>query len=191
MAIAELVLKYLGVVIWPAVVLVAIIVFRHPLAQLVGRVTEASALGATIKFAQAAKEAATLSEAIPDPPEPTPNPSEPLPDQRPYQSVIGQMFTEWVFVEISANRAIGRVSQGSFHTQEAIFNELLRGAFISQETWDVARRLRKLRNEIAHGKVGFVTADAADDFIQASRKLVKVLDGIGRPALPGEGKLGR
>lgn len=51
MDIARLVLDYLKILIWPAVVLVGILVFRQQLQDLTGRVTRASVLGMEIEAA--------------------------------------------------------------------------------------------------------------------------------------------
>lgn len=186
MAIAELVLKYFAVVIWPAVVLVAIVVFRMQLASLFSRITEATVPGATLKFAQEAKEAATLSEAIPDPPEPGP---EGAPKEQRFQPVLDQVLMAWIEVEVSANSAIGRVSQGRFRGNSQIFDELRRSGFISPDTWRVARQLRDLRNRLVHTGDVNLTAAAADDFVTASHKLVKILNSIGDPSLTSGGTL--
>jgi hypothetical protein len=65
MELANLVLEYLRVLVWPILVVVLVVLLRHRLVQLLARLTQASLPGGVdLSFSQEAREAVSLSDLV-------------------------------------------------------------------------------------------------------------------------------
>ncbi|QFY09566.1 hypothetical protein GBF35_25550 [Nonomuraea phyllanthi] len=57
-------LEYLKVLVWPAIAIIAIVLFRNPLQGLIGRISKVGAAGAEVEFGQAEEALRQADEAI-------------------------------------------------------------------------------------------------------------------------------
>ena len=176
--------------IWPAVVIVVLLVLRTELPALVKRLSRFSAGGIEAVFADQVAATSDLAEvAAPDAPAELPDAAggtlvrEPtLADLEEEAAVhpVGAMVRAWNLVERVVDFRSGPV-HGSF---DKMIRFLREDGLLTEEMLAVARRLNTLRNMVIHGQV-IPTPAEAKEFITAAWRLAAFIDrppGSGRPS---------
>lgn len=178
MEIAELVLKYLQALAWPAVAILALVHFRGQIAALLTRVTEASMFGATLKLEKNAERAAAASEELPELAEAPQETGDTAPDPPRDSSDLGRVVFEWRAVESTARQLALHYDfpRAAQYNVRNIVRELGVRHMVSPETERLAAQLQLLRNRIIHDHDNFeLTPSFADSFVEAARNLNSAL----------------
>lgn len=185
---AELVLEYLRVLVWPAVVVFAIIMFRSRIAELLDRLREASILGNKMTFgdkeAKAVEEQSTKllketgQEALSVP---AMSPAEMVSWTEANDSELGKMVAAWIQLEHITNKKADELRigfrKGNVGRVVETFADmhLVAGGWVGQ-----AERLQKICNRLFHGDMS-LTAAGAESFISAVRDLTAVINAVSAP----------
>jgi hypothetical protein len=180
--IAELVLEYLKVLAWPAVVLGAVVLFRRSLIRLLGRIREASAFGATVRLEEEAEQVAEASRQIPE----TQDSSQNVPqvDADPAWAASddhalgsGRMLLAWSRLENMAGYAASLIGADQHLSVSRVLQRLSSRGLLSAEAVGVARGLQAIRNQLVHATNDiFLTTATVNDFVTASRELAAALE---------------
>jgi hypothetical protein len=157
----EFVSTLIGDLIWPFVVLAAIVVFRRPLAELIGRVKSYEGLGQKVTFGEELADAEfSVNEAVesikPDTEEPEKRAAaEPSPLVREAEAnpsfVVIQAWEQLSaeLEELVAAAFPDRVPRG---TLAGWLPDLQRRDMVNTDFVKAVRELRELRNKVAHGR---------------------------------------
>lgn len=185
MDVAELVLDYLKVLIWPAVVLTALLMFRNQLRSLFARIVEASGFGATLKLEQNAARAAEASEAIPElasaPELPQPGENEQIPPT----DHVGRLLVTWNRLESVARNTAERLDlpPNAGRNLGVLSYQLRKRGLISDEVVGVARELQGIRNRVVHELDDLrLSPSFVNDFTEAANNLERVFRSVEAPA---------
>ncbi len=179
-------LEYVRVLAWPAVVLVAAVMFRSPVSDLLDRVVEASGFGGKLKMIEASMRRAVAeskveASAVPDTVEDAESASEIESASASVDSNIGKILVTSVFLEKEARDAV--VRSGANHVPgsfRAAVQFLHTQGLIGVESFDAAMKLADTRARVAHNVWGDLNDKIADDFVHAATNLRKVFAAIGR-----------
>lgn len=184
MDIADIVLDYLEVVAWPAVVLAVIIMFRTSIRTALGRLTELSGFGGSARFdAESAAifdRIAVMSAAqgVADDtphgaPQSTPE-NHPRSQEKPRTASLDDVLKHWAALEASLAILLGHSGEpfGSRSTEELVLEGVQTKA-ISLDTANLVLDLHRLRDEFVHSHGP--SARAADDFVRSVQALRRVL----------------
>ena len=172
----EAVVTVLTSLIWPAVVVFAVLILRKELAGLVARLSRLTAPGIEAEFgAEVAATAAIAEAVVPDPAGELRERPEPLAPQPTFKDLqkeavlhpVGAIVRAWgVVLSVLPSASIGVVS-----TNPAItFKALYEAGTISDEMFAVSNRLRMLRNQVVHGGT-IPSAAEAEEFVSAAWRL--------------------
>jgi len=165
MKVAELVLSYLRVLAWPAVVISLGFLFRNQISALIGRVEEASAFGASFRLAKRAEQAEKASFSSPDRVTarsgvPAGEESEPRPVLATEEVV--DVLRAWQELEETARRAGDQMGVANRHRPLPVFiaERMAANGWVSSDTVRLARELTQARNELIHENVDVSSATA-------------------------------
>lgn len=190
---AELVLDYVRTLAWPGVTVVALVLFRGPLGDLIDRITEFSAFGAAAKFEDRANRAARAGSSLPDlagandVSDATPRrrrkvsvtaPPAEITLVAPQGSVLtdnlGRVVGQWLEVERVA-RTIGETLDLPFGQRtnvRTVTRTLQKQNKVSQELVSLAEDLQSIRNDLVHGNRAIpLTPIATESLVAAMRNL--------------------
>jgi hypothetical protein len=174
---AQEVLSYIRVLVWPTVVLVAVLLFRPQLAKLIGRITEVSAAGALVKFSEEVDQlvdkadslrrevagiALVRSEARPN------LDSLPLPEEP-----IASFLAAYRELEVAARDA-APAAGGTSPLLIPVLKGLQEQTLVPESAVEVGEELRSIRNQVAHG-FQRLTPDDAQGLVAAARSLNEVI----------------
>ena len=184
MELARLVLDYLRVLAWPAVLIVAVFFFRVQLGSLVERVTEASAFGGTVKLESQARQ---VQEAVASFSSPgsldrktASGQNETGNRQNDGISSVGNIVRAWAEVEIVAKRIYEQMGnqprRGVFVLR--VVEDLVSRELISPDAAGVVRELFEIRNKLVHDPSVVLTANAADALLIAIKNFRITLENI-------------
>jgi hypothetical protein len=148
---------------------VALALFRTQLSSLLGRVTEASVLGASLKLARSAERAADVSGALPE--LDRPGAASAAATDRPRTS-LGRMTLEWDELAAAARALRERTGLHGSGSVAGTLGEARELGAISSEAAALARDLEAIRDGVMQAPRGSaVTTSTVDDFIEATRRL--------------------
>ncbi|WP_353807872.1 hypothetical protein [Agromyces sp. SYSU T00194] len=181
MEIAELVLAYIKVLVWPLVVVLALLLFRRQFARMFGRVIEARGFGAMLKLTEDVAEAAEVSESLPELAEAPELPSEPAGSGPLPEDQAGRMLFAWNRLESAAvltARRLGLSPMASLNLG-VLARELQDRDLVGAKTANLMRDLQGVRNKLVHASVDLHVGEGfADDFVDALGNLERVLRAI-------------
>lgn len=185
---AELVLEYIKVLVWPAVVVIAIVMFRTRISELLDRLKEASFLGNKMTFGDKEMKAAedesvkllkeTGQEALTVP---AMSPADMVSWTDVNDSELGKMVAAWIQLEHIANRKADELGiglrKGNVGRVVATFADmrLVASGWVTQ-----AERLQQIRNRLFHGDMS-LTAAGAESFISTVHNLTAVINAVSAP----------
>jgi hypothetical protein len=178
------VLAYLQTLVWPSVVVAGIVIFRRQLGNLIPRISEISAAGASVKFAEEVTELADKANSLArDVIEKVPDSAQ-LPSPPPAIEPTALFLEAYRELERSARDAAPAADvKGPNPTPMRVIQALARKGSIPDETVAVADELRKIRNDVAHG-VRRLDAIDAENLANTARSLALIcIASIPRPDL--------
>ncbi|GAA3212980.1 hypothetical protein [Microbacterium terregens] len=182
MEIALLVLEYLKVLVWPAVVMVGILIFRRSLRALISRIRKGSGWGVAIELEGDADQLAAESVQLPELKGKTHSQTEDPPQGSDRESRLGRVLTAWSAVEREAAALASRLGLIPRTNLGVLSRELLAKDLVSGETAKVMNGLQQLRNRIVHTADTVDLTDATvEDFVLTSRNLSGVLSALQPP----------
>jgi hypothetical protein len=171
---------------WPVVVLVVVLVLRGEIGKLITRLTRFSGGGVEAEFQQQVEAVSALASAIaPDTPQELPRASQreasPLqPDPALDDLVreaeahpVGAMVRAWNMVEARTDMLVASASSRPPSAAFAMKDLRLAGN-ISEDLYQLGRRLADLRNRVVHGEAT-PTRDDAREFVTAAWRLASEL----------------
>ncbi|MFJ4996538.1 hypothetical protein ACIP5T_00150 [Microbacterium sp. NPDC088619] len=184
MKLATLLLDYLKVIVWPAVVVWGLWMFRRQLRDFIDRVrsgkmgwfefetemrhlSEKSEVLPDLAAAQASEEQRGEVPSTPEAPEPA--------------TLLGRMLLAWSDLEVAAREAgIRRQKSAQFSRNLVVlFGALEHDGLISREAVSIARSLQRVRNSIVHRATETVlTPQFVDDFTETTRNLTTILHAV-------------
>lgn len=153
--------------LWPIVVIIAIVVFRKPLATLIGRTRRYEGLGQKVEFGPALAEAEdSVSKAVEDAPA-VENQADAEPSPLIRQAEENPSYVVLRSWEQLAT-ALGNVAEimlpgrriGSWNSARFL-PELVRLELVTEDFAKAVRELRDLRNQVAHGQSNPTPGEAA------------------------------
>ena len=168
------VLAYIQTLAWPAVAVTGFLVFRRQIKDLIPRITEVSAVGASVKFgekaAELADEASSLAEAVIEKSPPSPYLSPP-----PRAIDPTALFLEGYRELESAARDAAPAAGVRYPNPNPVqvIRKLAEKDRIPQETVEVADALRGIRNDVAHGHRRLEAIDA-ENLANTARSLALI-----------------
>jgi hypothetical protein len=146
------VLAYIQALVWPAVAVTGFVVFRKPIRDLIPRIQEVSAAGASVKFGEAAaklaEQATSLAEDVIK--------EEPGSPQLPPP----QRFVDPTMLFLEAYGQLESAARDAAPTAGIrypnpnpvqVIRRLAEKDLVPPATVEVADELRNIRNEVAHG----------------------------------------
>jgi hypothetical protein len=171
--------------IWPGVVVFAVVILRKELAALVGRLSKVTAPGVGIEFGAEVAATAQIAEAeLPNPAEQLPRPlaqrpgvdAEPLPEYSTLEALrleaarhpVGAVVRAWLLIEFVARDADPKRFPGT-GTLDTIRRLSWEGR-LSDEMHAVAHRLSDMRGRVVHGRDNPTIAEA-DEYVSAAWRL--------------------
>jgi hypothetical protein len=167
---------------WPTVVLVAVLLFRKDLGNLirkdlgdlVRRIEQLAGLGITLNFAKDAAETEELAKAVePEPPNElsAPPSSRDLLQAEAQLHPTGAIIAAWSVVEVVA-RIAGRDSERE--SLESFVRRLAMQGLVPPLTGSLAHRLERLYDQAMYGRPNPEPA-AAEDFVDAAWRLAATI----------------
>lgn len=152
-------LDVLKAIVWPAVVLIAVILFRKQLSDAMERLSEVSGPGVSAKFAKRVEEVAHKVDELVEASPPLPPPDTSQGDLEPLQrdldieaSVVTdptmRFLLEWI--ELERHLRDAAVSQGRPLTPAAYARQLVRSGALPSEALDALQELQAIRNGVTH-----------------------------------------
>lgn len=155
------VLDYLQTLVWPCVVVAGIFIFRRQLGNLIPRISEISAAGASVKFTEQAEGLAEKANSLAqDVIEKAPDAAQ-LPSPPPAIEPTAVFLEAYRELESAARDAAPTAGvRGPNPTPFRVIQALARRELIPQETVTVADELRTIRNDVAHGARRLEALDA-------------------------------
>lgn len=182
---------------WPAVLVFALCLFRRPLASLLGRATELTAFGLSIKTEKDAQKLAIRSQVLPEvttatgeadqlvaysltTAQPTITGKEPTAGPFGLSSEM-QVFRGWVELEKILRKLSGEmgIPPGPVVDVRRVADELRKRKYISDETAVFIGDLQAMRNDLVDSsKVAFLTDSAADSLLISINQIIGVLGRI-------------
>lgn len=182
MEIALLVLEYLKVLVWPAVVVVGILVFRRSLRALISRIRKGSGWGVAIELEGDADQLAAESVRLPELKGKAQSQIDEPAQGSDHESRLGRVLTAWSAVEREASALASRLGLIPRTNLGVLSRELLANDLISGDTAKVMSGLQQLRNRIVHTADNMHLTDATvEDFVLTSRNLTGVLSDLQSP----------
>jgi hypothetical protein len=199
------VLHAVAPIIWPLVVILAILVFRVPLAAAIGHIREIDAGSTKVTFQKQADNAASTTKAVVGTRKPTPASLSTIADAEAKVTAdpSGSILTAWRAVEDAArfapNKPLGVISP----SVPAAINALAANKGLNSAMVPAAEALESLRG-VAASQPKAITAATAMSFVSAASDLASIFGGLevdrigGADAskisgidVPGPGELGR
>lgn len=184
MSAAAQTLDYVKTLVWPGVVVIALMTFRPQLAKLISRVQEVSAAGASVKFSQQVAELADAADSVMREVQRsekgaartiTPIPV-PTGDQLDPTVAFLEAYGELEVAARDAAQAAGATSTLLIPVVRALVEKQV----VPEDTVRVAEELRAIRNRVAHG-LQRLTADEAQSLITVARSLATACSLGARP----------
>lgn len=196
MKLATLLLEYLKVMVWPAVVVWALWMYRHQLRDFIDRVrsgkvgwfefatnnvqhlSEESEVLPDLIAAQSTEEHRGELVAAPEAPEPA--------------TLLGRLLLAWGDLEAAAGDAVARreISPTFARNLAVLFAKLERDRLIGPDTAAVARSLQKIRNDVVHRATETtLSPEFVDGFAETARNLATILRAV--PDLDGNETIGQ
>jgi hypothetical protein len=176
------VLAYIQTLVWPSAAVAGIIIFRRQLGNLIPRISEISAAGASVKFTEQAEELAEKANSLAqDVIEKVPDSAQ-LPAPPPAIEPIALFLSAYHELEAAAREAAPTAGvRGPNILPFRVIQALARRELIPQETVSVASQLRDIRNEVAHGTRRLEALDA-ENLANTARSLAIIcIASIPRP----------
>jgi hypothetical protein len=183
MSVPAEVLAYFQVLAWPTVAVAGFCIFRQPIKNLIPRISEISAAGASVKFGQeAAKLADQASSLAEDVIEKTPDASRLSPPPGAIDPTAS--FLE-AYRELESAAKDAAPTAGIRHPTPnpvQIIRALAKKELVPYETIAVANEVRNIRNQVAHGEQRIDPTDA-ENLANAARSLALIcIAAIHRPS---------
>ncbi|GLW04338.1 hypothetical protein [Streptomyces lavendulae] len=195
MEIANLVLDYLKVLIWPLVLVATVLWFRSDVSALIRRMRSLSGPGIDAEFSEEVAEvSAGAEEAVreatppsanielpaPAPPPPSSNPPGWDISTLPYIARLSPqagMLAAWREVEASLYEVApgGGPESNVVRPAQRLIDAL---TDVPEDIKLSLTQLRRLRNEVAHGRGSTVSPDAAVEYVQSCAAMVQWLQGF-------------
>ena len=179
----EFIAAIVRAVAWPAVLIVAIVLLRKPLAGLVPLLRHLKYKELELEFAQRVQGAREEAEATLAP---LATPAARVPEvdsllqlaaESPRLAVVGA----WRLVESSAHRACAAlgvpVERGRPFAGLELTYALRREGVLDDATLSMMNRLRSLRNQAAHGEEFSVDEASAREYVRLAEALAQRIDG--------------
>jgi hypothetical protein len=178
------VLAYLQTLVWPSVVIAGIVIFRRQVGNLIPRISEISAAGASVKFAEEVTELANKASSLAQDVIETAPDSAQLPTPPRAIEPTALFLEAYRELEVAARDAAPAAGvRGPNPTPIRVIEVLARKGLIPDETVPVADELRKIRNDVAHG-VRRLDALDAENLANTARSLALIcIASIPRPDL--------
>ncbi len=194
MTLLEFIASVVGSLAWPLVVVVAVIVLRAQLRDMVGGITKLRFKYLELDFGRGLKEVEKLAKAI-DETQTSPELDAAVVLKDSFHTIaeaerLAADFPEaaitlaWSAVEGELVEAPARLGiKPDWPTFSSVAEQLHETAFINDATYDVFKRMQKLRNMAVHGfGSGRITSDEAREFVVLTRDIVKKLRGLKVPS---------
>jgi len=194
--VANLVLQFVRVLVWPVVVGLCVVLFKGKVRDLLDRLTSFAGAGFNAKFERDARdalataqsaleqqEASSGSEEATDTPQPAESKDEDesvvdtlrvVASRSPNAAVLGA----WRLIELKMSEAAELVSEANPPRISLSPGQLvaaLRNAGFAPLAVESIDDLRRLRNDAAHASKE-VTAQTADDFVTSALLVIRLLD---------------
>ncbi len=160
----EMVLRYINTLVWPSVAALALFLFKRQLAGLIGRVSEISAAGSSVKFGQEATELADradrLAESVVQRVESEAE-AQTVEPALPIEDPTLTFLAAYRELEMAARDA-GPTARVVAPLPVPVLKGLAREGLVPSEVVEVGEDLRRIRNEVAHGARRLEASDAAN-----------------------------
>jgi len=175
---------------WPVLVLVALLIFRKPLATLIGRATDIELFGAKVRLGKEIQRAAVSTEAAVASVQSRPEfesaakPKTRAADRNPWLATLTESpslaaIYAWAGLEKSLRRlasAFGDASPSSVSVTDLLAG-LDKNAVLEPEFTSAAHDLRLIRNRIAYGTATISEAEGLS-FINSAWQLSQLADQV-------------
>lgn len=190
---AAVVLDFLKALLWPAVVITVVLLFKAPLSDLVGRVREASGFGVSARLDPVVQQLADVTSALKEP-----DTGEPAVDTHEtgrfaseiYPIGIGRVVYSWTNLESRCQDFVRANGLPASLSREVpgVFAWIVDNGLAPAGTAEVARDLRNVRNKIVHRPSTPQLSEAGvDDFVRSVSRLSGVLDDASAALARGSG----
>jgi hypothetical protein len=175
-----------GSVAWPFAIVIASLIFRGPLSQLLKRITEVEVFGNKAVFSDELKKAELVAEALPAQIE---NAEPPLPPDEAYLKLANLSPPAAVMESYKKVAAVideWQNAQGMTHppTNEGFVDWLLKDGALSAGEYDLYRTVRQTRNIAVHSNSSKITAgeaiaykDLCDNLAGVLRRAIRTWEG--------------
>lgn len=171
---------------WPAAAVVAVLILRRPLSDLLSSIESFKVRGTEVKLRERLTDAADRvpqSEPGPVPPSATRVTTD-LIDISPRAAILEQ----WLEVEQSLLQLAEEHDTpiaGRSRSGKRIAQELLRAKIINDDHLFVVRQLAEVRNEVVHQHHGPIPGVVAANYVDVARRLIRTLNAATEPTRPG------
>jgi hypothetical protein len=180
MSVADQILNFVKTLVWPAVVVTAVLTFRPQLARLISRVTEVSAAGASVKFSDEVDELADTADSVLRevrgnfaPEETPPLPVSTLQVEKEPTAAFLDAYRE---LETAA-REVAVASGATSPLLIPVLKGLADKDLLPDEAVHLGEELRSIRNRVAHA-LQHLTPEDATGLVAAANSLANACRAI-------------